>query len=65
VLNKLDLISPDERDARVAAFVRAYRWKGPVFAVAAISGDGCRPLVFAVAEWLEKHPAQGATAVTP
>jgi GTP-binding protein len=65
VLNKLDLISPDERDARVAAFVKAYRWKGPVFAVAAISGDGCRPLVFAVAEWLEKHPAQGATAVTP
>jgi GTP-binding protein len=65
VLNKLDLIAPDERDARVAAFVKAYRWKGPVFAVAAISGDGCRPLVFAVADWLEKHPAQGATVVAP
>jgi GTP-binding protein len=65
VLNKLDLIAPDERDARVAAFVKAYRWKGPLFAVAAISGDGCRPLVFAVAEWLEKHPAQGATVVVP
>ncbi len=57
VLNKLDLIAPDERDARVAAFVKTYRWKGPVFAVAAISGDGCRPLVFAVAGGLEKHPA--------
>ena len=65
VLNKLDLIAPDERDARVAAFVKAYRWKGPVFAVAAISGDDCRPLVFAVAEWLEKHPARAATPVTP
>jgi GTP-binding protein len=65
VLNKLDLIAPDERDARVAAFVKAYRWKGPVFAVAAISGDGCRPLVFSVADWLEKHPAQGATVVAP
>ena len=65
VLNKLDLIAPEERDARVAAFVKAYRWKGPVFAVAAISGDGCRPLVFAVADWLEKHPARGATVVTP
>ncbi len=65
VLNKLDLIAPDERDARVAAFVKAYRWKGPVFAVAAISGDNCRPLVFAVAEWLEKHPARAATPVTP
>jgi len=65
VLNKLDLIAPDERDARVVAFVKAYRWKGPVFAVAAISGDNCRPLVFAVAEWLEKHPARAATPVTP
>jgi GTP-binding protein len=65
VLNKLDLIAPGERDARVAAFVKAYRWRGPVFAVAAISGDGCRPLVFAVADWLEKHPARGVTAVTP
>jgi len=65
VLNKLDLIAPAERDARVVAFVKAYRWKGPVFAVAAISGDNCRPLVFAVAEWLEKHPARAATPVTP
>jgi len=65
VLNKLDLIAPEERDARVAAFVHAYRWKGPVFAVAAISGDGCRPLVFAVADWLEKHPVRSSTVVTP
>jgi len=63
VLNKLDLIPPDERNAHVAAFVKAYRWKGPVFAVTAISGEGCRPLIYAVADWLEKHPAQGATAV--
>jgi GTP-binding protein len=64
VLNKLDLIPAEERDARVKAFVKAYRWKGPAFAVTAISGEGCRPLVYAVAEWLEKHPAHGATAVT-
>jgi GTPase len=65
VLNKLDLVPAAERDARVAAFVKAYRWKGPVFAIAAISGDGCRPLVYAMAEWLEKHPAQLAASVTP
>jgi GTP-binding protein len=64
VLNKLDLIPAAERDACVKAFVKAYRWKGPVFAVAAISGDGCRPLVYALADWLEKHPAHAATAVT-
>ncbi|HEX8011972.1 MAG TPA: GTPase ObgE [Casimicrobiaceae bacterium] len=66
VLNKLDRIAPAERDARVAAFVKAYRWKGTVFAVAAINGEGCRPLVHALADWLEAHPhpAQSAAAVT-
>src|SRR5207248_5341172 len=44
VLNKLDLVPEGEREERVAAFVKSYRWKGPVFAVTAISGDGCREL---------------------
>ena len=65
VLNKLDLVPGAERDARVAAFVKAYRWKGPVFAIAAISGEGCRPLVYAMADWLEQHPAQLPAAVIP
>ena len=62
VLNKVDLIDPDERDARVAAFVKAYRWKGPVFTIAAISGEGCRDLVYAVHRWLEAHPSEALTA---
>jgi len=57
VLNKLDLIPEEERDARVKAFLKAYRWKGPVFAIAAISGEGCRPLTFAIQEWLDARPA--------
>jgi GTP-binding protein len=61
VLNKLDLVPADERERRVKAFVRALRWKGPVYAIAAISGDGCRPLVFAIQDWLDAHPA----AATP
>jgi GTP-binding protein len=56
VLNKLDLVPADERDARVKAFVRSYRWKGPVFAVAAINGDGCRHVVYAIQDWLDAHP---------
>ena len=57
VLNKLDLVPADEREARVKAFVKAYRWKGPMFAVAAISGEGCRALTFAIQGWLDAHPA--------
>jgi GTPase len=60
VLNKLDLIPDDEREARVAAFVKAYRRKGLVFPVAAINGEGCRALVHAVADWLDRHPAAHA-----
>jgi GTPase len=64
VLNKLDLVAPDERAQRVVAFVDAYRWTGPVFAIAAINGDGCRELVYAIQDWLEKHPAEIAPALS-
>jgi GTP-binding protein len=57
VLNKLDLVPEGERDARIKAFVKACRWKGPVFAIAAVNGEGCRTLVFKIQEWLDTHPA--------
>ena len=60
VLNKLDLVPADERDARIAAFVKSLRWKGPAFGIAAINGSGCRELVRAVHKWLEEHPAEHA-----
>ena len=62
VLNKLDLVEPGERAQRVAAFIDAYRWTEPVFAIAAINGDGCRELVYAIQDWLEKHPAEMESA---
>jgi len=61
VLNKLDLVPEEEREARVKAFVKSYRWKGPVFAIAAIRGDGCRALTFAVQQWLDEHPVAAGT----
>jgi len=53
VLNKTDLIPEAERAGRIADFVRAYGWDGPVFALSAISGEGCQPLVFAIMAHLE------------
>ena len=55
VLNKLDLVPGDEREARAKALVRSLRWKGPVFRIAAINGDGTRELVFAVQGWLDEQ----------
>ena len=50
VLNKLDMIPLDERAARVKAFVKRLRWKGPVFEISALTREGCEPLVRAVYE---------------
>ena len=63
VLNKLDLVPEEERAVRVKAFVKSYRWKGPVFAVAAVNGEGCREVTFAIQDWLDAHPAYASSAV--
>ena len=60
VLNKLDLVLESEREARVLAFVEAYGWKGQVFAIAAVNGDGCRALTFKIQDWLDAHRAPDA-----
>jgi GTP-binding protein len=57
VLNTLDLIPEDERERRVDDFLSAYGASGdgtPCFQISAISGDGCRPLIFALQEALDK-----------
>ncbi len=65
VLNKLDLVPEGERKARVGAFVKAYKWKGPVFAIAAVNGEGCRELVFAIQDWLDAHPPATPAGAEP
>ena len=47
VFNKADL-APDA-DQRIAATVRALRWKRPWFKVSALTGEGCRELTWAIA----------------
>ena len=45
VLNKLDMVPAEEREARVKDFVRRFRWKGPVFQISALTRDGLDPLL--------------------
>lgn len=58
ILNKLDLIPEEERQERVNAFLKAYRkasgFDGPHFAIAAISGEGCKNITYALMEALEQ-----------
>jgi GTP-binding protein len=54
ILNKLDLIPEEEREERTAAFLKAYGHDDRWFGIAAISGEGCRPVVYAIYEALQK-----------
>ncbi|HSH72051.1 MAG TPA: GTPase ObgE [Methylophilaceae bacterium] len=51
VLNKIDMLENSSSD--VEKFVKEYGWKGPCFAISAISGIGCKELIYAIMEHLE------------
>lgn len=58
VLNKLDLIPEEDRQKTIDKFLKAYKkatkYDGPVFPITAISGDGTKPLIYAIQEALEQ-----------
>ncbi|KQT38299.1 Obg family GTPase CgtA [Methylophilus sp. Leaf414] len=56
VLNKIDML-PDSAD-KVADFVKAYGWDGPVFAISAISGIGCKELTYAIMDHIDQARVQ-------
>lgn len=55
VLNKLDMIPADEREAKVKDFVKRFRYKGPVFQISALTHEGCEQLVKSVYEQVRKQ----------
>jgi GTPase len=55
VINKIDLVPEDERQARVAALVKGYGKGVRHFVISAVSGEGCRELTFAIMDHLEEQ----------
>ena len=55
MLNKIDMIQTEEREARVKDFVRRLRWKGPVFQISALAREGLQPLVRAAYEHVAQY----------
>lgn len=67
VLNKVDMLPPDERELTVSAFLKAYGWpeeqpddrfgfdiKAPrVFSISALNHEGTRELTFAIMSYLD------------
>jgi len=54
VLNKIDRLPAGDRDRTVRRFLRNFRWRGKSFIISALTGEGCRELVFAVMKHLEQ-----------
>jgi GTPase len=48
VLNKLDMVPLEEREAKVKDFVKRFKWKGPVFTISALTREGCEALIHAI-----------------
>ncbi|MCC5811498.1 MAG: GTPase ObgE [Ectothiorhodospiraceae bacterium] len=55
VVNKLDLMAPEDRDAWVQDIVERLQWNGPVFAISALAQQGTDVLCGRVMEWLEQQ----------
>jgi len=58
VLNKIDMIPADEREARVKDFVKRMRYKGPVFRISALTREGCEELIKAVYQHVKAQQVQ-------
>ena len=60
VLNKVDMVPEEDREAHCRAIVDELGWEGPVFSVSALTGEGTKPLVQAVMRWIEEQAEEEA-----
>jgi GTP-binding protein len=55
VLNKIDLVPHDQREALERRILQSLEWQGPSFRVSALSGEGVDALVYAIMAELEQQ----------
>ena len=67
VLNKLDMVPAEERAARVADFVKRFKWKGPVHEISALTHEGCKALIRDIYEHIhaEQRKEQPPAEIDP
>ena len=53
VLNKVDMLQPEERQKVIKDFLKRFKWDGPVFEVSALNGEGCDQLCYAIQDYLD------------
>lgn len=52
VINKIDLIPVEDREAAITHIVETFDWQGPVYSVSAATGEGTRALCRAVVQFM-------------
>ncbi len=59
VLNKVDLLAADEQAQRVQQFLADFGWRDKSFIISALSGAGCKELIYAIMAHLDatREPA--------
>ena len=62
VLNKIDLMLPEDADKRCREIVRRLRWKGPMYRISAATGEGTKELADALMRRIEERAAEAAEA---
>jgi GTP-binding protein len=62
VLNKIDLIPPAERRRRIESVLGALDWRGAVFEISALRGEGTRELIYKIMDYIETRRHVGPDA---
>ena len=58
VLNKLDMVPAEEREARVKDFIKRFKYKGPVFEISALTREGCEHLIKTIFQHIKAQQVQ-------
>ncbi len=55
VLNKTDMIPEEQRVEMCQKFIDKLGWKDRYFIISALTGEGCKPLIYAIMDYLEHN----------
>jgi len=58
VLNKLDMVPAEEREARVKDFIKRFKYKGPVLELSALTREGCETLIKTIFQHIKAQQIQ-------
>jgi GTP-binding protein len=55
IINKVDMLPGDSEEEVCMKFTRSLGWSGKSFVISALSGRGCKQLIYAIMEHLEQE----------